>query len=73
MNTYLKQVMVIAGIDHKLTTHLGRKTYGHILLNSGVRLEVVAKNLGHSSSKTTAKYYAEVTTDTIINEVTAVF
>lgn len=73
MNLYLKQVMTLAGIDHKLTTHLGRKTYGHILLNSGVRLEVVAKNLGHSSSKTTAKFYAEVTTDTIINEVTSVF
>lgn len=73
MNIYLKQVMTLAGIEHNLVTHLGRKTYGHILLNSGVRLEVVAKNLGHTSSKTTAKYYAEVTTDTIINEVTSVF
>lgn len=71
MNTYLKQVMVIAKINHTLTTHLGRKTYGHILLNKGVRMEVVAKNLGHSNVKTTARYYAEVTTDTIINEVTA--
>lgn len=69
MNTYLKQVMVFAGINHKLVTHLGRKTYGHILLNSGVRMEVVAKMLGHSSSKTTAKYYAEVTPETVIKEV----
>lgn len=73
MNTYLKQVMVLAGIEHKLVTHLGRKTYGHILLNSGVRLETVAKNLGHSSSKTTAKYYTELTQETILNETRVAF
>lgn len=72
MNLYLKTVMTLAGIEHNLTTHLGRKTYGHILLNSGVRLEVVAKNLGHSSSKTTAKFYAELTTDTVLQEVKSV-
>ena len=69
MNTYLKQIMELSGINHNLTTHLGRKTFGHILLNKGIRLEVVAKNLGHSSTRTTAKYYAEVTTSTIIDEV----
>lgn len=73
MNLYLKQVMVLAGIKHKLVTHLGRKTYGHILLNSGVRLETVAKNLGHSSSKTTAKFYTELTQETIINETKVAF
>lgn len=71
MNTYLKQIMVLVGIDHKLTTHLGRKTYGHIMLNKySQRMEVVAKLLGHSSAKTTAKYYCEVGKDTILKEVT---
>ena len=69
MNLYLKQVMVLCGITHPLTTHLGRKTYGHILLNSGVRMETVAKALGHSNSKTTAKYYAEVESNTVIQEI----
>ena len=69
MNVYLKQVMTLCNVDHQLTTHLGRKTYGHILLNSGVRMEVVAKMLGHSNAKTTAKYYAEVMPDTVIKEV----
>lgn len=73
MNCWLKQVMVLAGLNHSLTTHLGRKTYGHILLNSGVRLETVAKSLGHSNSKTTAKYYCEVAPETVINEVTSAF
>lgn len=70
MNLYLKQVMVLSGINHTLTTHLGRKTYGHILLNDyGIRMESVARCLGHSNSRTTAKYYAEVSPTTVINEV----
>ena len=73
MNVYLKQIMTLAGVNHSLHTHLGRKTYGHILLNSGVRLETTAKCLGHSSSRTTARYYAEVTTDTVVSEVTKAF
>lgn len=72
-NLYLKQIMNLAGISHSLTTHLGRKTYGHILLNRGVRIETVARALGHSNSKTTQKYYAEVTTDTVVREVVQSF
>ena len=73
MNLFLKEVGTLAGIEHRLVTHLGRKTYGHILLNRGVRLETTAKCLGHSNSRTTARYYAEVMNDTVINEVAAVF
>ena len=69
MNLYLKQIMTLSGVQHNLTTHLGRKTYGHILLNRGVRMESVAKCLGHSSARTTAKYYAELTSESVINEV----
>ena len=73
MNCYLKMVGQIAGIEHKLVTHLGRKTYGHILLNRGINIESVAKCLGHSNSRTTSRYYAELTTNTVINEVSSVF
>ena len=69
MNMFLKQVMVLCGIDHRLITHLGRKTYAHMLLNRGVRLETVARALGHASSRTTARYYTELTPETTINEV----
>lgn len=72
-NLYLKMVGQIAGIEHKLVTHLGRKTYGHILLNRGINIESVAKCLGHSNSRTTSRYYAELTTNTVINEVSSVF
>lgn len=73
MNAFLKMVGTIAGIGHKLVTHLGRKTYGHILLNRGINIESVAKCLGHSNSRTTSRYYAELTTNTVINEVSSVF
>lgn len=68
-NVYLHQIEALSGIRKPLTSHLGRKTYGHILLNSNVRIETVAKALGHSSAKTTAKYYAELTTTSVISEI----
>jgi len=34
-----------------------RHTYGHMLLETGNPVETVAKLLGHSSSKTTEKFY----------------
>ena len=72
MNLYLKQVATLAGVDHNLTTHLGRKTYGHILLNDKkIRIDTVARCLGHSNSRTTARYYAEVVEDTVLQEVAA--
>lgn len=68
-NSALKAIARECGIDKNIYTHLARKTYGHILLNKGVRLETVAKALGHSNTKTTQKYYAELTDDNIINEI----
>lgn len=68
-NVYLHQIERLLNIGRKLYSHLGRKTYGHILLNSNVRMETVAKALGHSNSKTTARYYAELENDTIIEEI----
>lgn len=70
VNTYLKSIGTLLNLNHNLTSHLGRKTYGHLLLNDyGVRMETVAKCLGHSNAKTTAKYYAEVSEETILKEV----
>lgn len=68
-NSALKAVAREAGLDIPLTNHYGRRTYGTLLLNSKVRMETVAKALGHADSKTTAKYYACLEDNTVINEV----
>lgn len=56
-----------------LAQGLNRYGYYHVCVSKGVRLETVAKSLGHSNPRTTARYYAEVSPDTIIKEVTQAF
>lgn len=72
-NSALKAVAREAGIDKNVYTHLARKTYGHILLKRGIRIEAVAKALGHSEIKTTQRYYAELNEDSILNEFERMF
>lgn len=68
-NSALKAIAREAGIDKNVYTHLGRKTYGHLLLKNGIRMEAVAKSLGHSDIKTTQRYYAELDTIDIVKEI----
>lgn len=65
-NTKLKMVADAAGIDKKVTSHMGRRSAGSIWLNKGIPLEVVSKCLGHSSLSTTQKAYAKILDDTIV-------
>lgn len=55
-NAALKVLAYYAKIDKNLTTHVGRHTFAVWALNNGVRMEVVAKMLGHSNIKTTQIY-----------------
>lgn len=59
-NAALKKIATEVGIRKKLTTHVGRKTYGTLLLNKDVPIETVSNLLGHSSIRTTQKHYAKV-------------
>jgi integrase len=59
-NAALKKISAEVGIRKKLTTHVGRKTYGTLLLNKDVPIETVSKLLGHSSIAITQKHYAKV-------------
>lgn len=68
-NSYLKEIQKLAGIKTVITTHLLRKTYAHYMLNSGVRIETVARLLGHSNSLITQKIYCRKTTETIAKEI----
>lgn len=67
-NSALKAIAREAGVDKNVYTHLGRKTYGHILLKRGIRIEAVAKALGHSEIKTTQRYYAELNEESLLKE-----
>ncbi len=58
-----------AGLPRRLTPHGLRRTYGSHLLNSGVRVEVVSRLLGHSSTVITERSYARLEQATIRNEL----
>lgn len=68
-NVYLKEIQKLAGISTSITTHLLRKSYAHYMLNSGVRIETVARLLGHSNTNITQKIYCRQTSETVASEV----
>jgi integrase len=55
-----------------ITPHTLRRTFGSYLLNRGLRLEVVSRLLGHSSTVVTERAYAELLAPTIRDEFLAV-
>lgn len=55
-----------------ITPHTLRRTFGSYLLNRGLRLEVVSRLLGHSSTVVTERAYAELLEPTIRDELIAV-
>jgi site-specific recombinase XerD len=60
MNSYLKEIADLCGIQKNLTFHLARHTFATtITLTNGVPIETVSKLLGHSSIRTT-QIYAKV-------------
>ena len=68
-NLYLKVIGDAILFNAPLTSHVGRKTCGMLLLNRGVPLQVVSAVLGHSSTRTTEMFYAQLKKDFIIPEV----
>ncbi len=68
-NAYLKEIQDICGIQKRLHTHIGRTTYVCTLYNKGVQESVIAKLVGHSTTKTTLKYYAEMQKEALFNAV----
>ena len=72
INVYLKTIRDLCGIDKPIFSHVARHTYATRCLNRGIRLEVVAKLLGHSTTRIT-QHYAKLLKDNIINEVKDAF
>lgn len=73
-NAYLKEIGKPFGLPaEKLTSHVGRKTAGVLMLNAGIRMETVSKFLGHSSVKMTEKVYAKILDTTVVDDFGKLF
>ena len=67
-NTNLKIIAGLCNITKPLHTHIGRHTAACYLLNKGLSLEVVARIMGHSSTKIT-RHYAKLFDKTVFKAV----
>jgi len=57
LNSYLKELAKVCGIDKYLTFHLARHTFATtVTLTNGVPIETVSKMLGHANLRTTQMY-----------------
>lgn len=60
MNSYLKEIADVCGIQKDLTFHIARHTFATtVTLTNGVSIESVSKMLGHTNIKTT-QHYAKI-------------
>lgn len=71
-NAALKFIKEMCGIDKPLHTHIARHTYATRCINEGIRLEVVAKLLGHSTTRIT-QHYAKLLEKNVVKEVQEAF
>lgn len=60
MNSYLKEIADVCGIEKELTFHIARHTFAtSVTLANGVSIESVSKMLGHKNIRTT-QHYAKI-------------
>ena len=68
-NDYLKVIAFMARVNKPISSHWARHTGATLLLNAGVDMEIVAKVLGHSSTKITRSIYAKLLDSTVADAV----
>jgi Site-specific recombinase XerD len=68
MNSYLKEIADLCGIEKNLTFHMARHTFATLFLTLGVPIESVSKMLGHTKISTT-QIYARITDNKISNDM----
>ena len=66
MNSYLKEIADVCGIQKNLSTHIARHTFASLAIANKVSLESIAKMLGHTDIRTT-RIYAKIMNSTIAN------
>ena len=55
-NKALKAIQMAAGITTRMHSHLARHTFATYMLKNGVKIENLAKMMGHSTIRETQKY-----------------
>lgn len=74
VNTSLHAIETAIMLNKSLHSHLARHSYCNLLLNKyKIRAETVAKAMGHTTPKTTLKFYADISSDTTITEISQKF
>ena len=69
-NEYLKLVAQAAGIEKPISSHWARHTGATLLLNEGgFDMKIVAKILGHSTTRITEQVYAKLLDETVVDEM----
>lgn len=72
MNSYLKEIGDLCGIDKPLTMHVARHSFAtSIALANGVSLSNVSSMLGHTSTRMT-EHYAKVLDQSILSDMAQV-
>ena len=70
INSYLKEIAGIVGINKRISHHMARKTFAStVLLYNDVPMEIVSELLGHSSMKITQEYYGKVVQKRVSKEM----
>lgn len=65
MNAKLKKIGELIGTPVKLTTYVGRHSWGSAAKNSNIPISVISESMGHNSEATTRIYLAEIDTSVI--------
>lgn len=68
-NRILKEIAASLGINKRLTTHSGRKTFATLMDQDGWSMESISRMLGHTSVRTTETYYIGRTFTRVENEM----
>jgi len=68
-NFYLRELTALVGIEKRVTTHTGRKTFSQLLFEESVSLDVVAAVMGHRSKQVTEDFYTSMTKKRILREL----
>lgn len=71
MNSYLKEIADICGVNKHLSTHVARHTFATLTLANGATIDNVAKMLGHSNTNMT-RHYARILDSSIMRDMQAV-